>query len=115
MRSRPPKRLSPDQEQAAEAFIDAAEEEGEDDNQARPGPDETRKPSRKRPVYPWEEPHVREDVTQGYPLRLPEPLYLKLKYVSEKTGCSMNQLCNDVIEDMVEEKLSELLSEEPSF
>lgn len=59
-------------------------------------------------TYPWEEPQVREDVKKGYPLRLPEPLYLKLKYISEETGRSMNKLCNDAVEELVERKLEEL-------
>lgn len=33
----------------------------------------------KEEIYPWEEPHIREDVKKNLPLRIPEPLYMKLK------------------------------------
>lgn len=57
---------------------------------------------------PWHEPQVRDDVVKGYALRLPEPLYLKLKYVSKQTGISMNQLCNEAVRGLVELELEEL-------
>lgn len=56
-------------------------------------------------TYPWEEPYVRQDVKQRYPTRLPEPLYLKLKYISSQTGQSMNSLINQAIEELVERAL----------
>lgn len=56
-------------------------------------------------VLPWEEDRVRADVVKGYALRLPEPLYLKLKYVAEQTGQSINTLCREAIEGEVEERL----------
>ena len=59
-------------------------------------------------VYPWEESHVREDVKTTYPLRLPEPLHLKLKYVSEQTGLSMNEICNRAVRDEVVNHLDEI-------
>ena len=52
---------------------------------------------------------MREDVKQTYPLRLPEPLHLKLKYLSERTGRSMNELCNRAVRELVEEQLDEVL------
>lgn len=109
MRGRPPKRrFTAKQKRAADAFIEAAEpSRGEqpegDDPPAEPTASE--EPSQ---TYPWQEPHVREDVKKGYALRLPEPLYLKLKYVSEETGRSMNELCNDAIEQAVEEQLQQI-------
>ena len=101
--------MTEDQERAADEFISGAEEP----------PSSTSSPSTEREaatdgsseggrVYPWEEPHVREDVKQSYPLRLPEPLHLKLKYLSEKTGRSMNELCNEAIRGLVREQLDEV-------
>ncbi len=46
--------------------------------------------SDKEITYPWEESHIREDVKKNIPLRLPEPLYMKLKFIEEKTPYSMN-------------------------
>ena len=109
MRRRPNRELSEEQEEAADEFISGASE---------PPPSTT--PTNQRETgsnggsshiraYPWNEPQVRDDVKQTYPLRLPEPLHLKLKYLSEKTGKSMNALCNEAVEDLVEERLEEVL------
>lgn len=102
--------MTEDQERAAEEFISGAK-----------GPPESAPPDSKgeetatgtsdqpRRVYPWEESQVREDVKQTYPLRLPEPLHLKLKYLSEQTGKCMNELCNEAVRGLVEEQLDEVL------
>ena len=58
--------------------------------------------------YPWQQDYVREDVVKGYALRLPEPLYLKLKYVSKRTRISMNELINNAVESIVEDNLRQL-------
>lgn len=130
MHGRPPRRsLTPDQERAASAFIDGAETPaiGEPDGPAVPvsqaddvvspsevergesvqvkakrTPRATREGSRRSPsLYPWEAEYVREDVKKGYALRLPEPLYLRLKYAAEGAGQSINQLCQDAIAEEV--------------
>jgi predicted DNA-binding protein len=62
-------------------------------------------------VLPWSENRVRKDVKQTYPLRLPEPLHLKLKFLSEEMGKSMNELCNDAVKGLVEERLRDVLEE----
>ena len=54
---------------------------------------------------PWEDERVRDDVVKGYALRLPEPLYLKLKWVAAERGQSMNELCRDAVEEVVEAHL----------
>jgi len=98
MRKKRPGNLSPEDQDAAEEFIDGAEDV----------PDDSISESDSSPDYPWEEPHVRDDVHQTYPLRLPEPLHLKLKYVSEETGSSMNEICNRAVREAVEDKLQDL-------
>lgn len=127
MRGRPPKRsFTPEQEKAADAFIDAAEMKDDPATDDSDSPSRAGEPDRDRvqeapersqtrdlqkpDPYPWQEPRVREDVVKGYPLRMPEPLYLKLKYVSEETGRSMNQLCNEAVETLIESKVDELTS-----
>lgn len=47
---------------------------------------------------PWLAGYVREDVSKSYPLRLPEPLYLQLKWVAKQTARSMNVVCREAIE-----------------
>ncbi len=61
-------------------------------------------------TYPWEGPHVREDVMKSLPLRLPEPLYLKLKYIAAHTPYSMNSFILERITEEIEEELARLMS-----
>jgi predicted HicB family RNase H-like nuclease len=44
---------------------------------------------------------VRDDVSKSYPLRLPEPLYLQLKWVAAQRGMSVNALCKQAIADAI--------------
>ncbi len=60
-------------------------------------------------VYPWEEPHIRDDVKKNIPLRLPEPLYMKLKYIADHTPYSMNSFILEKLSEEIEEELSNLL------
>ena len=59
-------------------------------------------------VYPWEEPHVREDVKKTLPLRIDEPLYLKLKFIAERTPYSMNSFILDRVIDEIEKEITRL-------
>ncbi len=59
-------------------------------------------------VYPWQEPHVRDDVKKSIPLRLPETLYLKLKYIADNTPYSMNSFILERLEQVIEEELRRL-------
>jgi hypothetical protein len=114
MRRRPNRELSEEQEEAADEFISGASEPPPSTaptNQRETGSNGGSSHTR---AYPWDEPQVRNDVKQTYPLRLPEPLHLKLKYLSEKTGKSMNELCNEAVEGLVEERLEEVLYEDSS-
>lgn len=107
MRKRPNRELTEEQEQAADEFISGASEPPPSNvNQRKSG---NSGQDTRGQVYPWEEPQVREDVKQTYPLRLPEPLHLKLKYLSEKTGRSMNELCNEAVKELVEQQLGEVM------
>lgn len=96
IRSRPPS-LNPDRKDAADAFIDAAEQPpeaaGEDAASPRPAP---------REPLPWEDPKVRDDVKKLFSLRLPEPLMLKLQYISAATGKSMHQYVLDHLVPAIE-------------
>ena len=59
-------------------------------------------------VYPWQEQHVREDVKKNLPIRLPEPLYLKLKYIAEHTPYSMNSFILERLTEEIEEEIGRL-------
>ena len=102
--------MTEEQEQAADEFISGAKVPPPNtSSQSNDGGGSANRAQRQENVYPWEEPQVREDVKQTYPLRLPEPLHLKLKYLSERTGRSMNELCNRAVRELVEEQLEEVL------
>lgn len=113
MKGRPPKRaLSAAQERAASAFVQAAESpaagSGGGDAAETPPTNAQRASARAtsgRPdetlARPWEDPRAREDVTKGYALRLPEPLYLQLKWVAEQTGRSINTVCREAVAEEV--------------
>ncbi len=59
-------------------------------------------------VYPWEEPHIRDDVMKNLPLRLPEPLYMKLKYIAKHTPFSMNSFILERLTQEIEEEVARL-------
>jgi predicted HicB family RNase H-like nuclease len=60
-------------------------------------------------VHPWEEPHIREDVLKSLPLRLSEPLYLKLKYIATHTPYSINSFILERITEEIEEEIARLV------
>ena len=64
---------------------------------------------RKKKVYPWEEPGIRDDVIKVYNLRLPEAYLLKLKYISENTPDSMQKFCLQVMQNAIDKKIKELI------
>ena len=67
-----------------------------------------RKNAKADEIYPWEEPHVREDVKKTLPLRIDEPLYLKLKFIAKRTPYSMNSFILDRVIDEIEEEIARL-------
>ena len=57
---------------------------------------------------PWEEPGVSERVLKAFNLRLPEPDFLKLKFVdSESSDKSMHAFCARVVMEEVGKRLKE--------
>ena len=67
-----------------------------------------KKSSKADELYPWEKPHVREDVKKTLPLRIDEPLYLKLKFIAKRTPYSMNSFILDRVIDEIEEEIARL-------
>ncbi|RMF17007.1 MAG: hypothetical protein D6761_05225 [Candidatus Dadabacteria bacterium] len=65
----------------------------------------------KVPEFPWEDPAVRDDLLKVFNLRLPEPLYLKLKFLSDYSPRSMQQICLDALRPAIERELKKLLNE----
>lgn len=60
-------------------------------------------------IYPWQESHIRSDVSKVYNLRLSEAYFLKLKYISEHTPDSMQKFCLTVLEKAIDDKINELI------
>lgn len=63
-------------------------------------------------IYPWEEAHIREDVKKNLPIRLPEPLYLKLKYIADNTPYSMNSFILERLTIEIEEEIAKITGQE---
>ncbi|KAA3606628.1 MAG: hypothetical protein DWQ06_01085 [Calditrichaeota bacterium] len=59
--------------------------------------------------FPWENPSIREDVKKQFILRLPEPHFLKLKFISEKTGKSMHKILIDSLIPTIDEELNNII------
>jgi hypothetical protein len=59
-------------------------------------------------MYPWEEPHIREDVKKNLPLRISEPLYMKLKYIADHTPYSMNSFILEHLTEQIEQEISRM-------
>lgn len=54
-------------------------------------------------TLPWEEPHLRDDVTKVFNLRLSEKHFAMLKYLAENQRKeSMQSICLDALEPMLE-------------
>lgn len=69
---------------------------------------EERLSAAKGQAFPWDVPGVREDVLKLYNLRLPEPYFLKLKYIAEHTPESMHKFCIDNLLPAIDAKIEEL-------
>jgi len=62
-------------------------------------------------LYPWEEPHIREDVKRNLLLRIPEPLYMKLKYIADHTPYSMNSFILERLTEQIEQEIARMTGE----
>lgn len=56
-------------------------------------------------VYPWEEASVRADVKKSILLQVPEALFIKLNYLSEKTNISKQRIIREGLEKHLEKLL----------
>lgn len=89
-------RKKPVDDKSVTAFIEGAE---------RKSPTKiTSKPKKlKNSVLPWNEPHLRDDITKVFNLRLSEKHFLMLKYLAENQRKeSMQSICLDALEPMLE-------------
>lgn len=59
-------------------------------------------------VYPWEDPYVREDVMKQVLLKMPEPLYLKLKHITNYTPYNMTSFILEKIAPEIEKEITRM-------
>ena len=104
--ARPPQ--SPAQEDLVNQFIQAAEVTPATPKKTVTKPATPMVAKTEKTTYPWEDPTIREDVRKLFSLRFPEPVILKLKFISEQTGKNMHQICMDVIEPMIDAEIKRL-------
>ncbi|CAM4401683.1 MAG: hypothetical protein LEGION0398_MBIBDBAK_00250 [Legionellaceae bacterium] len=65
--------------------------------------------------YPWLKEYVREDIKKLFNIRMSEPDWLKLKYISDKTGESMQEIIMDCLIPIMNKKLKKIAEEESDF
>ena len=65
----------------------------------------TRSPQSEEIIYPWQDPYVREDMVKQLLLKMPEPLYLKLKYISSYSPYTMTSFILEKLAPEVEREL----------
>ena len=58
---------------------------------------------------PWENKNIRNDVYKIFNLRLPEPYYIKLKFLSEKEKESYHKILMSIICPAIDKKIKENL------
>ena len=97
---RPP--LKEDRDRALEDFITAPIETKVKDFPSARTSEQEKKPA----MLPWEHDSVREELIKVFNLRLSEPLFLKLQYLSDVKRISKHQICLQIIEQKIEEMLS---------
>lgn len=68
----------------------------------------SRSPELGETVYPWQEPYMREDVVKQLLLKMPEPLYLKLKYISSYSPYTMTSFILEKLAPEVERELARM-------
>jgi len=59
-------------------------------------------------VYPWEDPYVREDVVKQVLLKMSEPLYLKLKHITNYTPYNMTSFILEKITPEIEKEIARM-------
>ena len=102
-------------EAKAQAFISGTEplnEGAETEKPSVPKAKSTPKPSQKKPSYPWEAPEIFEERKRVLNLRLPEPYYVKLKYIRQKTGKVAHQVCLDVVLPAIDAEIKKIIKDE---
>jgi len=54
---------------------------------------------------PWDDPKVRKDLMIAVSLRLPEPYVLKIRWLSEKTRISQQEMLREILLPWLDQKI----------
>lgn len=92
----------PEPEQPPESSQDAMPESG---------PEPVKKKARRK-RYPWNSPKVRDDLMKSFNLRLSEPYFLKLRYISERTQDSMRSFIIKVLKPAIDRKIESIVEKD---
>lgn len=72
------------------------------------GAGEPKTPAAEPVVYPWEEPYVRDNVMKQVLLKIPEPLYLKLKHITNYTPYNMTSFILEKIGPEIDKEIARM-------
>jgi hypothetical protein len=105
LKASPPKPPIDDRDERIAAFVTGATAAPVPSPEPAPEPP----PPARQPVSaPWKAPHVRRDLMVQVNVRLPEPLALKLKTVSNMTDAQKQDLVAEALGPLLDRKLREL-------
>lgn len=109
LKASPPKPSSDDRDERIAAFVTGATAappapSPEPMSESAPEP----APVRQAVSAPWKAPHIRRDLMVQVNVRLPEPLALKLKHVSNMTDAQKQDLVAEALGPLLDKKLREL-------
>ena len=104
LKATPPKPVADDQDERIAAIISGATAAS-----PVPSPPPAQQPAVRQVVAaPWKAPHVRRDLMVQVNVRLPEPLALKLKHVSNMTDQQKQDLVAEALAPLLDAKLLEI-------
>jgi hypothetical protein len=59
--------------------------------------------------FPWNEPHVRNDIKKAFTVHLPEEYVLKLQYIKKLTNKSQQKVAREAICQEIDKILTDLI------
>jgi hypothetical protein len=59
-----------------------------------------------REEFPWEQPHVRDDLKKTFNIRLSEKDFIKLEYLARLKKESMHKICMDILMPQINKMLN---------
>ncbi len=95
-------------EHTIQSFIDGATPEAAPEDSPGRKRQPSPKPRMTQKTYPWDDPLVSDTNIKSYLLRLPEPYLMKLRFIREKTGKSMQRVCLDAVKPAIDAEVQKI-------